>query len=448
MVKVATAGAETIDGDTIYCIPPIYQLSDGDYCCRRPIVIGPATSIADCQVLVRLDTITMGNPYDNVNASGSDIRFTDIYGNILHYWIEYWDNTDTSRIWVKIPDVGTDLIYMYYGNSSATSMSDKDSTMNFFETGTLTLSNSIDGGTTQFVNFSKKYVNPVVVAYIPTRNDNQSVDVRVRNVNSDSFEIFMEEPDNGNHGSETVCWFVFEAGSWIGIDEQLRIEAGTHSTSSVHTEHSSFGGDTITFANPFSATPSVFATLNTYSNGAFMSDHTASISTTYFLLQQEAGGSGSSASNETIGWAALSRNSGINDSVSYDIGYHNTDGDNDGVDNPPAEQISYSFSGTPALIVQGSTPNGSDGYWARGGGTYSNTSADFFAEEDQVGDSERSHIDEAFSWSAFYPTGVSAVVKYTSSQSHAGIGNEQKNTRSSYITVISDGTNWYVIGAD
>ena len=55
-----------------------------------------------------------------LQADLDDIRFTDINGNILNYWIE--DDTAVSvDVWVKVPTVynGTNAttVYMYYGNA-------------------------------------------------------------------------------------------------------------------------------------------------------------------------------------------------------------------------------------------------------------------------------------------------------------------------------------------
>ncbi len=57
-----------------------------------------------------------------LEASLSDLRFTDINHRVLPYWIE--DTTNTAVIaWVKVPSIPTTgtTIYMYYGNASATS---------------------------------------------------------------------------------------------------------------------------------------------------------------------------------------------------------------------------------------------------------------------------------------------------------------------------------------
>jgi hypothetical protein len=44
----------------------------------------------------------------------------------LNYWIETWNTSGTSTIWVKVPSIpanSTKTIYVYYGNPSATSLS-------------------------------------------------------------------------------------------------------------------------------------------------------------------------------------------------------------------------------------------------------------------------------------------------------------------------------------
>jgi len=47
----------------------------------------------------------------------------DTDGTALSYEIEKWDETATSYVWVKVPQIdinsNTDYIYMYYGNTGA-----------------------------------------------------------------------------------------------------------------------------------------------------------------------------------------------------------------------------------------------------------------------------------------------------------------------------------------
>ncbi|MGB2783367.1 MAG: DUF2341 domain-containing protein, partial [Atribacterota bacterium] len=108
---------------------------------RREITVitDPAAATpADYQVLVTLTTDDMGNPYTNVNADGSDIFFTNTNGTSpIDYWIESWDNEGDSEVWVEVPDAidanSSKIIYMYYGNPSASSASNGTNTFMLFD---------------------------------------------------------------------------------------------------------------------------------------------------------------------------------------------------------------------------------------------------------------------------------------------------------------------------
>ncbi len=86
------------------------------------------------QVLVQLSG---GNFPTGVKSDGADIRFTDANGNELSYWMESWDYAGkNAKIWVKIPSISasaTATIRMYYGNPSAGSSSNGDTTFDFFD---------------------------------------------------------------------------------------------------------------------------------------------------------------------------------------------------------------------------------------------------------------------------------------------------------------------------
>jgi len=125
-----TAVTLSVGSEAAYASPD--WLSGWSY--RRAVDLNPATSTADYQVLVTLTTGTMGNPYANVKSDGSDIRFTASDGTALQdYWVESWNSSGTSRIWVEVTASGTSTIYMYYGNAAAGSASDGDSTFVFFD---------------------------------------------------------------------------------------------------------------------------------------------------------------------------------------------------------------------------------------------------------------------------------------------------------------------------
>ena len=102
---------------------------------REPVNISSSSALTDYQVLVTVDTASL--IFDNkMQLDGDDIRFTDSDGTtLLNYWIESGINTDTTKIWVNVSSVSTTgtTIYMYYGNLSASSVSNGAATFEFFD---------------------------------------------------------------------------------------------------------------------------------------------------------------------------------------------------------------------------------------------------------------------------------------------------------------------------
>ena len=92
------------------------------------------------QVLVVVDTQSLIEQ-GKMRPDGGDIRFTDADGNLLAYWVEPGTiNTPATRIWVLVPYLpanSEEIIYMYYGNPDARSLSDFEAVFpsNAFEDG-------------------------------------------------------------------------------------------------------------------------------------------------------------------------------------------------------------------------------------------------------------------------------------------------------------------------
>ena len=92
--------------------------------------------LVDYQIKIILNSSNFD--FTKANTDGSDIRFTDNDKvTQLQYWIENWDSTNKNAvIWVKVPTVSNHsikVIYMYYGNSNATSESNGESVFIFFD---------------------------------------------------------------------------------------------------------------------------------------------------------------------------------------------------------------------------------------------------------------------------------------------------------------------------
>lgn len=260
------------------------------------------------------------------------------------------------------------------------------------ETGRVTLNATIasnDHAAT--VTFSKTYAKPIVVAFINTRNGDQSVVPRVKDVTGASCKIFMEEPPIGNAGStysghsqaEVVSYMVVETGRHE-LAGGLVIEAGVHDTSRVRWKGQTFAGDAISFQSSFPTPPAVLHTLQTHNNGGFMTSMATTVTQNGFEIAQEAleTGEQNGAVEEAIGWVALTRGTGTTNNSPYNIDMRNDNAQN-GV-TQAAYMIDLSAAGftTPGdVIVSLIGENGSDGSYARGSGTYTLTQQGVYAEE-------------------------------------------------------------------
>ena len=100
---------------------------------RRDITIDNSDggTLTKYQVLVKLTDHT------HIDSNGDSIRFTDMLNNIKYdYWIESWDTSGTSIIWVEVPLISTGTSYMYLWSTTDTgpsAESNGDATFQFFD---------------------------------------------------------------------------------------------------------------------------------------------------------------------------------------------------------------------------------------------------------------------------------------------------------------------------
>ena len=141
------ANRENVDtasspGDVILEKAPAWQSwwnSSWQYRMKINVTDNSGSGLADYQILITLNPETFN--YSRADANGDDIRFT-LYNysasteSELSYWIEEWNASGTSRIWVNVtyvPASGTSTLYMYYGNEYAALKSSGTSTFIFFD---------------------------------------------------------------------------------------------------------------------------------------------------------------------------------------------------------------------------------------------------------------------------------------------------------------------------
>lgn len=114
---------------------------DQNYLYRQQVTLsGISTNQTDIQVLVTIDTSAL-IANGRMQSDCDDMRFTDINGSPLPYWIESGSNTcntTTTNVWIRAPQVltnanGRTILYFYYGNPSATIGSNGEATFVFFD---------------------------------------------------------------------------------------------------------------------------------------------------------------------------------------------------------------------------------------------------------------------------------------------------------------------------
>ena len=109
-------------------------------------IMNSGSAGTNVQVLIRLNTATyIGATL--MDADGDDIRFYDspALTTLLDYYIEGYMNTDSTKLWIKLPSLpaGNTTIYCNFGNMSATPAT----TLSIFD-GPHSAIDSISGGNT------------------------------------------------------------------------------------------------------------------------------------------------------------------------------------------------------------------------------------------------------------------------------------------------------------
>jgi hypothetical protein len=145
--------------------------------------------LIDYQVLVELDSSNFN--FSQVQPDGDDLRFTNQNGDILPYWIEFYDPASKkAKIWVKvdsIPASDTTSIIMYYGNPGALDTSDFDTT------------------------FTRDSVHEGLVA--------------LWHMDEGSGTTITDSSGNGNNGTfhadGSPAWVGSDGGRWDGITQQF-----------------------------------------------------------------------------------------------------------------------------------------------------------------------------------------------------------------------------------
>ena len=186
------------------------------------------STLTDYQVQVQLSG---SNFPTNIRSDGADIRFTDADGNELSYWIESWDYSGRSgKIWVKISDIsagGSAIIYLYYGNPSASSASNGNNVFELFDNFDETSINSNKWTQTSETNIDNLIGNPSPSVKIAENfytgegiiskqrfdGENLIIEAQLRSANSKPW-LILGYTDNGFQDQTSPCCY-FSNGYFI-----------------------------------------------------------------------------------------------------------------------------------------------------------------------------------------------------------------------------------------
>ena len=206
---------------------------------QREIVIqeNSGETLTNYQVYVQLSG---GDFPTSARSDGADIRFMDASENELSYWIESWDYVGRSaRMWVKVPKIPAKdeaSILMYYGNPSATSISDGAATFELFD--------HFEGTSLDETKWCINDGTPTVSNSVLSLNGESVISEKARAFGYNYFfESFSKMSDTGNQPKSylrsTNDYTVidgsdrFEFGSWTNINEMHLAEANDDILSSI-----------------------------------------------------------------------------------------------------------------------------------------------------------------------------------------------------------------------
>jgi len=288
----------------------------------------------------------------------------------------------------------------------------------FFETGSVTVSDSIDSGNWETVMLRERYTNPVVIVGPVNHNNDRSLSARVRNVTASSFELGFQSPcesvgddcqPSGGWSAETIRYWVVEEGVWE-FPDGTKLEAGRLTTSDVRSWWSNnWGFDTVTFQQSFSQRPAVLHSVNSFNDSDWIAssawesgnDTGNPPDSSGMTLALEGAEASWNHGSEVIGWVAIEPASGTNNGHSY-IAERLSNRDVDRHDDSCDTYSLTGFGAMPDLVASHNTMAGTNGGWLRFcGGELSASGFSVHIDEDQVNDWERTGLEETIGWFAF-----------------------------------------------
>jgi hypothetical protein len=244
------------------------------------------------------------------------------------------------------------------------------------------------------VNFTRPFVDPVVVAKPASAFDPDPAVVRIRNVDAGGFEIRIQEWDylDGIHDFESVGYLVMERGVHI-LADGTQVEAGRFESNQLTSTQ------TVTFGQAFQVRPVVLAAVTSFNGAHPVVSRLSNINTTSFAFRmQEQGANLQSHVLETISFIAWEPSAGTTDGLAFAVNHTG----NAVTHVPYRIDFPGTLTDTPIFLADMQTTDDPDTANLRW--NFKDLSGvDVYVAEEQSGDSGMSHTTEAVGYLLISP---------------------------------------------
>ena len=256
--------------------------------------------------------------------------------------------------------------------------------------------------TWQTINLNNTYVSPIIVA-TPVLESSSDLPVvtRVRNVTGTSFQLKVQNPSNTAVSGRTVHYVVVEEGVYTTNNGGVKMEA-IKITSTTTASSSNWSSEFRTYNNTYTS-PIVLGQVMSENDSDWSVAHISGASRTeppsatqLSVTKHVAGDTDVTRANETIGYIVIESGSGSFNDFNYTAGRGA-----DVVQGVENTTTGYSYpisniANPTSAILSNQGEDGGDGCWGTlyGNNPLSASEIILAVDEDQVGDSERSHTTE------------------------------------------------------
>ena len=263
----------------------------------------------------------------------------------------------------------------------------------------------------QTVSLNNAYTDPVVVCSngLAAASSAPAV-VRVRNATATGFDVRLQNPGDGTAVTPSTVRCVVAESGYHSLPDGRVFEA--HTLTSTVTDHdASWTGQTATVIGSYTS-PVVLGQVMTFNDAnwsVFWSSQCGSrtnppTAASICIGKHVGEDSTTTRADETLGYIIIEAGNGSFGNVQYEaiLGTDTVEG----VDNGPPFSYALGSTNYDFAVVTQSAMDGFNGGWANlwGANPISSGQLDLAVDEDQMSDTERSHITEQVAYWAFYRT--------------------------------------------